>query len=298
MPQTGWLEKAQNGCFTVEEGRRPEIRALARTWREPHPRVSRLPPRGCWHSWAFLGLWKRRSDVCLCLHGSVFPLCCCVRLRPCRDTSHGTKCVSMLNCSAVSDSATPRTAARQAPLSVGFSRQGHWSGLPCPPPGDLPDPGIKPGSPALAGGFFTFWATREALIGLRTHPQSVMIPSWYFFLMTCICKDLVPKKLTFWEAGWTRILEGYYSTLHSCFIGFPSFGFHLLCSQDWQGNRRCAATFLLRLSRWEVTHPWLKAVSARLPPYVVTLFSFIVTTLWASYFNPLNRRGSYGSVQV
>ena len=39
--------------------------------------------------------------------------------------------------------------AHQAPLSMGFSRQEYWSGLPCPPPGDLPDPGIKPGSPAL-----------------------------------------------------------------------------------------------------------------------------------------------------
>ena len=41
------------------------------------------------------------------------------------------------------------TVARQAPLSVGFSRQEYWSGLPFPSPGDLPDPGIKPGSPAL-----------------------------------------------------------------------------------------------------------------------------------------------------
>ena len=45
--------------------------------------------------------------------------------------------------------ATPWTAARQAPLSMGFSRQEYWSGLPFPSPGDLPDPGIKPGSPAL-----------------------------------------------------------------------------------------------------------------------------------------------------
>ena len=41
------------------------------------------------------------------------------------------------------------TIARQAPLSMGFSRQEHWSGLSCPTPGDLPDPGIKPTSPAL-----------------------------------------------------------------------------------------------------------------------------------------------------
>ena len=47
---------------------------------------------------------------------------------------------------------------------MGFSRQEYWSGLPCPPPGDLPDPGIKPESltsPALAGGFFTISATGE-----------------------------------------------------------------------------------------------------------------------------------------
>ena len=41
------------------------------------------------------------------------------------------------------------TVAPQAPLSVGFSRQEYWSGLPFPSPGDLPDPGIEPMSPAL-----------------------------------------------------------------------------------------------------------------------------------------------------
>ena len=45
--------------------------------------------------------------------------------------------------------ATPWTVAYQAPLSMGFSRQQYWSGLPFPSPGDLPDPGIKPRSPAL-----------------------------------------------------------------------------------------------------------------------------------------------------
>ena len=43
----------------------------------------------------------------------------------------------------------PWTVACWAPLSMGFSRQEYWSGLPFPPPGDLPDPGIKPGSPVL-----------------------------------------------------------------------------------------------------------------------------------------------------
>ena len=53
---------------------------------------------------------------------------------------------------------TPWTAAHQAPLSVEFSRQEYWSGLPFPTPGDLPDPEIKLASlasPALAGRFFT-----------------------------------------------------------------------------------------------------------------------------------------------
>ena len=45
--------------------------------------------------------------------------------------------------------ATPWTVAYQAPLSMGFSRQEYWSGLPFPSPGDLPNPGIEPRSPAL-----------------------------------------------------------------------------------------------------------------------------------------------------
>ena len=60
---------------------------------------------------------------------------------------------------------TPWTGARQAPLSMGFSQQEYWSGLPCPPPGDLPNPGTEPESlisPALADGFFTTSATWEA----------------------------------------------------------------------------------------------------------------------------------------
>ena len=50
---------------------------------------------------------------------------------------------------------TPQTIASQAPLSMGFPRQGYWGELPFPSPGDLPAPEIKPSSSALAGGFFT-----------------------------------------------------------------------------------------------------------------------------------------------
>ena len=60
--------------------------------------------------------------------------------------------------------ATLWTVAYQAPLAMGFSRQEYWSALPCPPPGDLPSPGVELASltsPALAGGFFTTCTTWE-----------------------------------------------------------------------------------------------------------------------------------------
>ena len=51
--------------------------------------------------------------------------------------------------------ATLWTVARQAPLSMGFFRQEYWSGLPFPPPGNLPNPGNEPVSPTLTSGSFT-----------------------------------------------------------------------------------------------------------------------------------------------
>ena len=74
------------------------------------------------------------------------------------------QCPVLSHFSCVRLFASPWTVAHQAPLSVGFSRQGYWTGLPCHPPGDLPDPGIKltsPASPTLASRFFTTSATWE-----------------------------------------------------------------------------------------------------------------------------------------
>ena len=93
----------------------------------------------------------------------------------------------------------------QAPLSMEFSRQEYWSGLPCPPPWDLPNLGIKPTSPVLAGRFFTKSAPWEASlhiclclhflfykdtqhIGLRTHPTPVW-PYLYWLHLN----DFTPK---------------------------------------------------------------------------------------------------------
>ena len=73
-------------------------------------------------------------------------------------------CVQLL--SHVQLFVTPWTVACQASLSMKFSRQEYWSGVPCPPPRDLPDPGVEPTSlmsSALAGGFFTTAAAAKSL---------------------------------------------------------------------------------------------------------------------------------------
>ena len=76
------------------------------------------------------------------------PLCVSPSSPLCRDTSHsGLALLVTQSCPTLQP--TPWTAGPQAPLSMGFSRQEYWSRLPFPSPGDLPDPGIEPRSPAL-----------------------------------------------------------------------------------------------------------------------------------------------------
>ena len=77
--------------------------------------------------------WPTEPDACVCV-------CVCV-------------CAQLFSC--VWFFVTPWTVAHQAPLSMEFSRQEYWSGLPLPAPGDLPNPGIEPVSPSLAGRLFT-----------------------------------------------------------------------------------------------------------------------------------------------
>ena len=70
-------------------------------------------------------------------------------------------------CSVVSNAEHPGTVASQAPMSMEFSRQEYWSGLPFPSLGDLPDPEIKSmslASPALSGSFFTTELPRKPMI--------------------------------------------------------------------------------------------------------------------------------------
>ena len=77
------------------------------------------------------------------------------------------------------------TVARQAPLSMGISRQEYGGGLPFPSPGELPDPGFKPKSPALAGGFFTTEPPGKPLVEITLkaslwHPPPSSDKIWNF----------------------------------------------------------------------------------------------------------------------
>ena len=87
---------------------------------------------GLWKSWPH---YRPRRVVCVLVAQS------------CQTTDVNV----LFSCSVVSNSATPWTVAHQAPLSMGFSRQEYWSGLPCLSPGYLPNTGIEPRSPALQG---------------------------------------------------------------------------------------------------------------------------------------------------
>ena len=82
--------------------------------------------------------------------------------------------------------ATLWTVAHQAPLSMGFSRQEYWSGLPFPSPGDLPNPGIEPGSPTLEADALT-----SEPPGKRNKQSSLESPS--FLPKHFISKESFPK---------------------------------------------------------------------------------------------------------
>ena len=99
-------------------------------------------------------------SLCVCVCACVF-VCVCV----CAPTARMRAVLSHF--SRTRFFVTPWAVALQAPLSMGFSRQEDWSGLPGPPPGDLPHPGMASASLmslALEGGLFTTSATREALL--------------------------------------------------------------------------------------------------------------------------------------
>ena len=106
-----------------------------------------LPPS--WSHWNFSWCWGQMD----CCNSSSLPS---YKSWPLLITYRATVCCAMLRHFSCVWLCDPWTVARQALLSLGFSRQKYCSALPCPPPGDLPDSGTEPTSlmfPALAGGF-------------------------------------------------------------------------------------------------------------------------------------------------
>ena len=95
---------------------------------------------------------------------------------------------------------TPWTIAHQAPLSMGFSKQEYWSGLPFPSPGDLPNPGIEFkffASPALAGRFFTTWATLDCNPrgSSKIVPCYIGVPQYIRQMLTSIKGEVNSNKI-------------------------------------------------------------------------------------------------------
>ena len=113
-----------------------------------------------------------------------------------------------LSASVVSNSATPRTVAHQAPRAIGFSRQDYCNGLPCPPLGDLPNPWIKQKS--LASPHYRWvlccWASKEAHLPLYSYLNTRItitdcIFTWHFLLVIFLAtykllKTLMLKPIT------------------------------------------------------------------------------------------------------
>ena len=115
---------------------------------------------------------------------------------------------------------TPRqTVACQAPLSMGFPRQEYWSGLPFPSPGDLPDPGIEPESPALAGGVFATEPPGEPPV----FSNSWLNLSWHSFILLSLLSIFMISTLNY-ILGRLFVSTSLSSSLSFCFI--PVFRTH------------------------------------------------------------------------
>ena len=143
-----------------------------------------------------------------------------------------------------------RTIAHQAPLSMEFSRQEYWSGLPCPPPEDLPNSGIKPTSlmcPALAGGFFTTSTTREALRETWKKVFSHWNANARFKLKVWLLEKghKSRRKLTFWALlGWLPPSKVQAMILRaSCFHPKATHGSGLV-GERWVGEDNSVVVYL------------------------------------------------------
>ena len=129
--------------------------------------------------------------------------------------------------------ATPLTEAHQAPLSLGFSRQEYWSGLPCPLPGDLPNPRIKPRSPALQVDSLPSeppgkpMNTRVGSLSLLQGIFPIQDQNWGLLYCRCILYQLSYQGSTILEApSQMQVMPLTYLQLQALKVSFAIF---LLC---------------------------------------------------------------------
>ena len=104
---------------------------------------------------------------------------------------------------------TPWNVACQVPLSMEFSTQEYWSGVPFPSPGVLPDPGIKPASPALAGGFFT----TEPLVKIIQITELFQIIQNFPLRENTSVSNMM---LSVHSLSWSQLVKLSWSHLHRC----------------------------------------------------------------------------------
>ena len=162
--------------------------------------------------------------------------------------------------------ATLWTVAHRDPQSMGFSRQEYWSGLLCPPPGDPPNPGVKPASlmsPALAGGFFTTNFTWE-VPHIHTH---VLKPSLEF---------LIPYHISHFLS--THSLSCIYSGLH-CHSSFKTHSNHLKVSAV--PTHYAQENFLLNICMTHSFTPFFFTKCLFKMSFLTTLFIISITALHA-----------------
>ena len=109
-----------------------------------------------------------------------------------------TNLVKVKSLSRVRLLATPWTAAYQAPQSLGFSRQEHWSGLPFPSPGDLPEPGIEPRSPTLQTDALPSEPPRKSNLDSIFKSRDITLPT-----KVCLVKAMVFPVVVYGCESWT-----------------------------------------------------------------------------------------------
>ena len=117
--------------------------------------------------------------VCIATHIDIVCVCLCVLCTYCKVMSNSC--------------ATPWTAAHQTPLSMESSRQEYWSGLPFPSPGDLPDPGIKPGWPALQILYCSLWE----ILDINKKPMHQK--AWNYWPLAFVCRMQIKLSIYKWQ---------------------------------------------------------------------------------------------------